>query len=86
MVKLTHSMSENLILEELGRVKDALAAESGYDIERFIEGLLRWEAEHPFPGRVVDGAEELRQLVAEEERKRSKAPGSILKDDPRRSD
>jgi hypothetical protein len=63
-------MNEDL-LKELWRVKDELAAEAGYDMERFIENLRRWEDEHPFPGRTVQSAEELRQLVAEEERKRT---------------
>ncbi len=66
-------MKSNPILEELWRVKDKLAAEAGYDVERFLEGLRRWEAEHPPAGKVVAGAEELRRLAAEEERKRSGA-------------
>ena len=62
-------MNPNPIVEEVWKVKDGLAAEAGYDVERFLENLRRWEAEHPHSGRVVHSAEELRQLVAEEERK-----------------
>ena len=75
-------MKPNPILDELWKVKDQLAAEAGYDVDRFLENLRRWEAEHPQPGRVVHGAEELRQLVAEEERKRAEAAALILKEQP----
>ena len=64
-------MKPNPILEDLWKVKDQLAAEAGYDLDRFLENLRRWEAEHPHPGRVVSSAEELRQQAAEEERKRA---------------
>ena len=75
-------MKPNPILDGLWRVKDALAAETGYDVDRFLENLRRWEAEHPHSGRVVHSAEELRQLAAEEERKRAEAAALILKDEP----
>jgi hypothetical protein len=77
-------MKPNPILEELWKVKDGLAAEAGYDVERFLENLRRWEAEHPHEGWVVHSPEELRQLVAEEERKRAEAAALILKDKPPR--
>jgi hypothetical protein len=72
-------MKSNPILHELWKVKDELAAEAGYDVGRFLENLRRWEAEHPPAGRVVHSAEELRQLVAEEERKRAEAAASTLR-------
>lgn len=72
----------NPILEELWKVKDKLAAEAGYDVDRFIDGLRRWEAEHPFCGKVVEGPEDLRRLVAEYERQRSEASAPMLKDRP----
>jgi hypothetical protein len=75
-------MKPDPILEELWKVKDQLAAEAGYDVDRFLENLRRWEAEHPHPGRVIRGAEELRQLVAEEERKRAETSEMNLKDEP----
>ena len=77
-------MKSNPILDELWKVKDALAAEAGYDVDRFLENLRRWEAEHSQPGHAVHSAEELRQLVAEEERKRAEAAALILKDKPPR--
>ncbi len=75
-------MKPNPILDELWKVKDQLAAEAGYDVGRFLENLRRWEAEHPHPGREVHSAEELRQLVADEERKRAEAAALILKEQP----
>jgi hypothetical protein len=61
----------NPILEEVWRIKDQLAAEADYDIDRFFENLRKWEAEHPHTGPVVRNAEELRQLVADKERERA---------------
>lgn len=75
-------MKPNPILDELWRVKDALAAEAGYDVDRFLENLRRWEAEHPHTGRVIHSAEELRQLAAEEGRKRAEASALALKEEP----
>ena len=75
-------MKSNPILDELWKVKDQLAGEAGYDVDRFLENLRRWEAEHPHSGRVLHSAEELRQLVAEEERKRAEAAALILKEQP----
>jgi len=77
-------MKANPILDELWKVKDALAAEAGYDVDRFLENLRRWEAEHPPVGRVVHSAAELRQLVAEEERKRAEASALALREQPPR--
>ena len=74
-------MKPNPILDELWRVKDELVAEAGYDVDRFLENLRRWEAEHPHSGRVVHSAEELRQMIAEEERKRAAASALALKDE-----
>ena len=77
-------MKPNPILDELWKVKNDLAAEAGYDVDRFLENLRRWETEHPHSGRVVHSAEELRQLAAEEERKRAEAAALVLKDKPPR--
>ena len=60
-------MKANPILEEVWRIKDQLAAEAGYDIDRFFENLRKWEAAHPPSGQVVRNAEELRQLVSVKE-------------------
>ena len=77
-------MKPDPILEELWKIKDDLAREAGYDTRRFLENLRQWTAEHPHPGRVVNSAEDLRELVAEEERKRAEASGLLLKEEPPR--
>ena len=79
-------MKPNSILDELWKVKDQLAAEAGYDIDRFFDNLRQWEAEHPHPGPVVHNAEELRQLAAEQEGKRQETSAMILKEEPPRKD
>lgn len=79
-------MKPNPILDELWKVKDKLAAEAGYDTDRFFQNLRRWEAEHPHSGRVVHSPEELRQLAAEEERKRAEKSNLILREEPPRKD
>lgn len=73
-------MKTNPVLEEVWRIKDQLAAEAGYDIDRFFDNLRKWEAEHPHSGPVVRNAEELHQLVAREERERSKESALALND------
>ena len=77
-------MKANPILEEVWRIKDQLAAEAGYDIDRFFDNLRKWEAEHPHTGPVVRNAEELRQLVAETERQRAEGSALALNDKPPR--
>ena len=62
-------MNENPILEEIWRIKDELAREANYDIHQLCENTRRWAAEHPHNGPVIHNAEELRQLVAERERR-----------------
>ncbi|NCO33340.1 MAG: hypothetical protein AUJ92_06580 [Armatimonadetes bacterium CG2_30_59_28] len=75
-------MKPNPILEEVWRIKDQLATEAGYDVDRFFENLRKWAEEHPHSGPVIHNAEELRQLVAAEERKRAEASAWVLKDAP----
>ena len=77
-------MKSNPILEEVWRIKDELAREAGYDIHQLCENTRKWAEEHPHSGRVVHSAEELRQLVAEEERKRAATSALILKEEPPR--
>jgi hypothetical protein len=55
----------NPILEEVWRTKDQLAAEAGYDVDRFFAQLRTWSETHPHTGPVVRNAEELRRLAAE---------------------
>ncbi len=75
-------MKSNPILEEVWRIKDELAREAGYDIHRLCENTRKWAEAHPHTGQVVHSAEELRELAAEEERKRAEASRLILKDEP----
>ena len=75
-------MKSNTILEEVWRIKDELAREAGYDIHRLCENTRNWAEAHPHSGPVMGSAEELRQLVAKEERKRAEASALTLKDKP----
>jgi hypothetical protein len=75
-------MKTNPILEEVWRIKDQLAAEAGYDIDRFVEQLRAWSAAHPPSGPVVRNAEELRQLLAEEERSLQEKSAMVLNEKP----
>ena len=75
-------MKTNPILEEVWRIKDQLSAEAGHDMNRFVEQLHTWSAAHPPAGPVVRNAEELRQLVATEERKRAEESALALNDKP----
>jgi hypothetical protein len=75
-------MKPDPILEEVWRTKDQLAAEAGYDVDRFFENLRTWVAAHPRSGPVIHNAEELRQYVVEEERKGAGAPAFVLRDKP----
>ena len=77
-------MKPNPILEEVWRIKDQLAAEAGYDMDRFVEQLRAWSAAHPPSGPVVRNAEELRRLMAAEERQRAKESTLALNEKPPR--
>ena len=79
-------MKPDSILEELWAVKDNLAREASYDVDRFVENLRQWEKAHPQTGRVICNAEELRQFVVEEARKRTAALALILNESPLRRD
>ena len=57
-------MEANSILEEVWRIKDQLAAEAGYDVDRLFAQLGAWSEAHPNTGPVVRNAEELRRLAA----------------------
>ena len=75
-------MKSNPILEEAWRIKDQLAADAGYDADRFFDNLQKWIAEHPHTGPVVRNAEELRQLIAEKERQRAEQSTLKLNEKP----
>ena len=77
-------MKTNPILEEVWRIKDQLAAEAGYDMDQFVEQLRAWSAAHPPSGPVARNAEELRRLMAEEERQRVEESTLALNEKPPR--
>lgn len=79
-------MNSNPILEEVWRIKDQLAAEAGYDVDRYFDNLEEWMANHPRQGPVVHSAEELRQLVAEKERQRAGTSPLVLNEEPPKAD
>jgi hypothetical protein len=79
-------MKSDSIQEELWAVKDKLAREAGYDVDRFVQNLRQWEKAHLQTGRVIRNAEELRQFVAEEERARAAAAALTLNESPPRPD
>jgi hypothetical protein len=56
-------VKSNVILEEVWRIRDQLAAEAGYDIDRFVEQLRAWSMAHPASGPVVHNAAELQRLA-----------------------
>ncbi|MCL4785673.1 MAG: hypothetical protein KJ070_02605 [Verrucomicrobia bacterium] len=75
-------MKPNPILQEVWDIKDRLAAEAGYDVDRFVDQLKEWTAKHPLTGPVVRNAEELRQLIAEKERQRAEQSALTLNELP----
>jgi hypothetical protein len=75
-------MKSNPILEEVWRIKDQLAAEADYDVDRFFDNLKAWIAEHPSTAPVIRNPEELRQLIAEKERQRAEQSALTLNEDP----
>lgn len=56
-------MKSNPILDEVWRIKDELAREAGYDVDRFFDNLRAWSDAHPHSGPVVRNAGELRRLA-----------------------
>jgi hypothetical protein len=75
-------MKSNPILEEVWRIKDQLAAEAGYDVDRFFDNLQKWTVEHPPTGPVVRNAGELRELLAEQEHQRTAQSNMALNEVP----
>lgn len=75
-------MKSNPLLEEVWRIKDQLAAEAGYDVDRFFDQLKEWSAKHPPTGPVVRNAEELRQLIAAQERQHAEPSALTLNKKP----
>jgi hypothetical protein len=75
-------MISNPILQEIWDIKGRLAAEAGCDVDRFVDQLKAWTAQHPPTGPVVRNAEELRQLLAAKERQRAGQPTAALNEGP----
>jgi hypothetical protein len=75
-------MNADPILQEVWDIKDRLAAEAGYDVDRFVDQLKDWTSKHPPTGPVVHNAAELRDLIADKERQRARQTAVALNEDP----
>ncbi len=73
-------MKTDPLLEELWQVKDDLAREAGYDIDRIFAELRAAEARQP--GQLIRSADELRRYAAEEEHRHEAASALALKEKP----
>lgn len=78
----TEPVKTDPILQEVWDIKDRLAAEAGYDVDRFVDQLREWTAKHPPTGPVVRNAGELRRLLAEQERQRAEQSALTLNEEP----
>ena len=75
-------MKSNSILEDLWRIKDDLAREAGYDVQRLCENARPWAAAHPHPGPRVRNAEELQRVWADLDRAGAEDAALVLNDAP----
>jgi hypothetical protein len=73
-------MKTNPILKELWKIKEDLAREGGYDIDRIFAELRAAEAKRE--GRVIVSNEDLRHYVEDESLRRETASIPVLKDAP----
>ena len=73
-------MKANPLLEELWQVKDDLAREAGYDLDRIFAELQAAETRQPGP--LIRSPEELRRYAADEERRYEAASALALKEEP----
>ncbi len=73
-------MKVNPLLEELWQVKDELAREAGYDIDRIFNELRLAEARQPGP--LLHSADELRRYVADQERHHEATAAPALNEEP----
>ena len=73
-------MKTNPLLEELWRVKDDLAREAGYDLDRIFAELR--EAETQQPGLLIRSPEELRGYVADQEHRQDAVSAPLLQEAP----
>ena len=73
-------MRTDPLLEELWRVKDDLAREAGYDIDRIFAELRLAETRQPGP--LIRSADELRRYVVEQEHLHQATSALALKEEP----
>ena len=73
-------MKTDPLLEELWQVKDDLAREAGYDIDRIFTELRAAEARQPGP--LIRSADELRRDAVEEEQRHAAASAVAVKEVP----
>ena len=73
-------MKTDPLLKELWQVKDDLAREAGYDIDRIFAELRAAETRQPGP--VIRSAEDLRRYAAEEERRHEADSPVVIKEEP----
>ncbi len=73
-------MKTNPLLEELWQVKEDLAREAGYDIDRIFAQLRAAETQQPGP--LLRSAEDLRRYLSGEEQRRELAAALALKERP----
>ncbi len=60
-------MKADPILQEVEAVKDRLAEQAGSDLQRFLDQMDAWLAEHPHSGPVVNSPEELQARLRRRE-------------------
>lgn len=70
-------MKTNPLLEELWQVKDDLAREAGYDMDRIFAELLAAEGRQPGP--LIRSAAEMRRYAEDEEHRHNAASALLLK-------
>jgi hypothetical protein len=73
-------MKANPLLEELWQVKEDLAREAGYDIDRIFAELRA--AETGQPGPLIRSAKELRGYAADAEHRQASTSALALKEEP----
>ncbi len=75
-------MEADSVLNELWAVKELLAREAGYDADRFIQNLRRWETDHPANISTIRNATDIQKFMAEAAQKQSVSSALILNDLP----
>ncbi len=73
-------MKTNPLLEDLWRVKDDLAREAAYDLDRIFAELRAAEAQQPGP--LIRSTEDLRRYVADQELRQAAASALALNEAP----